>query len=205
MDQKILLIYLYLKKLSTSTPVQVIINLVRFSCRTYQSPSTVASSVRLNETTPRWKKELLSIVESLEHFRNLLLGFNIVIYSDHKNLSFDTFKSERVRRWRLILDDYTFVYTPGKDNLVADLLSWYPAHPITSQEAEINTIDDEDANDPPYFVDFRLLAQHQHKDATLQALLKTQDYEQLQVYDEFLIFFNMKVCLPSSLIDTVIT
>ena len=44
------------------------------------------------------EKELLSIVETLENFRNILLGFKIVIHSDGKNLSFFSFKSERVRR-----------------------------------------------------------------------------------------------------------
>ena len=72
------------------------------------------------------EKELLSIVESLEHFRNMLIGFKIIIHSVHKNLIFNTCKSERVRRWRLLLEEYyyTFVYTPDKDNFVADLISW---------------------------------------------------------------------------------
>ena len=85
-----------------------------------------------------------------------------MIYSDHKNLSFDTFISERVRRCRLLLEKYdcNFMYTPGKDDFVADLLSHYPTHPITSQIRESNRIDDEDANGPPCLVDFHLIAQH---------------------------------------------
>ena len=59
------------------------------------------NSAQMNYTT--MEKELLSIVESVEYFRNILLGFRTVIHSDHKNLSFETFKSERVRRWRLLL------------------------------------------------------------------------------------------------------
>eukprot|EP00957_Ditylum_brightwellii_P023982 1808520-Ditylum_brightwellii.AAC.1 len=64
------------------------------------------------------EKELLSIVETAGEHRNLLLGFPVRFHSDHKNLAFDNFKSERVRRWRLLLEDYdyTFIYTPGKDN-----------------------------------------------------------------------------------------
>ena len=73
------------------------------------------------------EKELLSIVETLQTFRAIILGYKIYIHSDHKNVSFHTFKSEQVCRWRLILEeyDYTFIYTPGKDNIVADMISWY--------------------------------------------------------------------------------
>ena len=74
------------------------------------------------------EKELLSIVETLESFRSILLSFKIHIHSDYKHLSFHAFKSERVRRWRLLLEeyDYTFVYTPSKDKVVANIMSRYP-------------------------------------------------------------------------------
>ena len=115
------------------------------------------------------KKELLSIIESLEHFRNMLIGFKIVIHSDHKNLSFNSFRSERVRRWRLLLEeyDYTFVYTPGKNNFIADLLSRYPMHSLPSESTEdtdllmlddVNVADDDDDNVCP--VDYAIIAQH---------------------------------------------
>ena len=71
------------------------------------------------------EKEFLSIVETLECFRGILLGFKILIHSDHKNLSFNTFKSERVLLWRLLMEeyDYSFIYTSGKDNVIADMIS----------------------------------------------------------------------------------
>ena len=50
------------------------------------------------------EKELLSIVETTESHRSILVGFPLVFHSDHKNLSFDNFKSERVHRWRLLLE-----------------------------------------------------------------------------------------------------
>jgi len=47
-------------------------------------------------------------------------------------LSFNNFKSERVHQWRLLLEDYDydFVYTPGKDNIITDMLSRYPMQDI---------------------------------------------------------------------------
>ena len=125
------------------------------------------------------EKELLSIIASLEHFLNLLLGFKIVIHSDHKNLSFNTFKSEHVHQCRLLLEeyDYTFVYTPGKDSFVVDLLSRYPTHPIPYTNAEILVLHDDNDNDnSDCLVNYRLIAQHQDNDAALQAILATTGY-----------------------------
>ena len=53
---------------------------------------TGSANIQITATT--MEKELLFIIESLEHFCNILLGFKITIHSDHKNLSFKPFKSE---------------------------------------------------------------------------------------------------------------
>jgi hypothetical protein len=39
-------------------------------------------------------------VETLKEFRNILLGQQIVVYTDHQNLTYKTFNTERVMRWR---------------------------------------------------------------------------------------------------------
>jgi RNase H-like domain found in reverse transcriptase len=79
------------------------------------------------------EKELLSIIETLQKYRHIHIGNHCTFYCDHKNLGFDHFRFERVRQWRAILEefDYSFVYCPGKDNVVADMLSRYPTVPLT--------------------------------------------------------------------------
>ena len=91
------------------------------------------------------ERELLSIVETLKEFRNILLGQKIIVYLDHKNLMCTNFNMERVMRWRLILEEYgpELRYIKGESNVVADALSrldMLATHPPTEgQVAELYT------------------------------------------------------------------
>jgi RNase H-like domain found in reverse transcriptase len=71
------------------------------------------------------ERELLSIVETLEYFRNLLLGQQIVVHTDHANLTCKRFNSDRVMRWRLFIEEYNpdLQYINVENNVVADALS----------------------------------------------------------------------------------
>jgi RNase H-like domain found in reverse transcriptase len=73
--------------------------------------------------------ELLSIVETLQEYCKILLGHIIKVYTDHKNLTFDNFTTDRVRRWRIIAEEYgpEIIYIKGWTNEVADMLSRYHA------------------------------------------------------------------------------
>ena len=47
------------------------------------------------------EKELLAIVLTLKEYRLMLLGGDLKIYTDHKNLIFRTLFLERVLQWRM--------------------------------------------------------------------------------------------------------
>jgi hypothetical protein len=85
-------------------------------------------SRKLNPAQTRYtttERELLSIVETLKEFRNILLGQKIIVHTDHLNLTYKHFNTERVMRWRLILEEYNpeLRYIKGENNIVADALS----------------------------------------------------------------------------------
>ena len=85
-------------------------------------------SRKLNDAQTRYtttERELLSIVETLKEYRNILLGQKIVVHTDHKNLVYKHFNTERVMRWRLILEEFgpELRYIKGENNIVADTLS----------------------------------------------------------------------------------
>ncbi len=72
--------------------------------------------------------ETLAIVWALRHFRDLIYGYPITVYTAHKAVK-DLFKGHnltgRLARWMVILEDYKpdIPYVPGKANVVADAIS----------------------------------------------------------------------------------
>ena len=85
--------------------------------------------------------ELLAIVETLKEFKGMLWGQNIVVYTDHKNLIQEALgqTSDRVYRWRLILEEYgpELIYIKEIHNTVADAISrldFTPTLPSSKKE-----------------------------------------------------------------------
>ncbi len=72
--------------------------------------------------------EALAVVWALEHFRNIIFGYHITVYTDHTAVT-QLFHGKnlvgRLARWYLTIQQFepTFKYLPGKANTVADALS----------------------------------------------------------------------------------
>jgi hypothetical protein len=76
------------------------------------------------------EKEMLSIVETLKHYHSMLLGADISVFTDHKNLAYalTQFQTQRVMRWRLALEEFNpkISFKHGAENVIADALSRVP-------------------------------------------------------------------------------
>jgi hypothetical protein len=85
-------------------------------------------SRKLNNAQKRYntgKQELLSIVETLREFHNILLGYKIIVHTDHKNMTYAKITFDRVLHWYLPIEEFgpEFRHIKGKHNLIADALS----------------------------------------------------------------------------------
>ena len=87
-------------------------------------------SKKLSETQkkyPTTDQELLAIVECLKQYKTMLLGQRIVVWTNHKNLTYKNTEhaSDRVLRQRLLLEEYAvqLKFIQGIKNDAADMLS----------------------------------------------------------------------------------
>ena len=83
------------------------------------------NSAQGNYTTT--DKELLGIVETLKEFRYIVMGYRIIVWTDHQVLCSlkAEHDSQRVMRQRLLLEEYgaEIRHIQGEKNVVADTLS----------------------------------------------------------------------------------
>lgn len=100
-------------------------------------------SQKLNNTQINYsvmEKELLAILKGLEHFRNIVLGSKIIIFTDNSNiLSNNLAQTPRIKRWKFLLNEYDFELThiKGKTNKTADSLSRiYTTKKVTKENSK---------------------------------------------------------------------
>jgi len=162
-------------------------------------------------------KEALSIVETLQEFRPLLFGAQIIIRTDHKNLTQPHFKSHRLYSWRLLIEEFapTIEYIPGEHNIGADTLSRYPlreevqvldSDELSHKLQEIMLYYPQEINAFP--LDFENIRREQQADATCLQLLNQEGFETQEFYGTLLICKHndnqWKIVIPESLIDDTI-
>jgi hypothetical protein len=184
-------------------------------------------SRKLNPAQTRYtvtERELLSIVETLKEFRNILLGQQIKIYIDHKNLTYVNFNVERVMRWHLIIEEYSpeLIYLKGESNTVADALSRLELTPSNDQQennenshdiyylADHFGLEDDDLPSDAYPLQYKIIAKYQWKQNDLVSKVR-KNHEGFQIKSfcgggkkRDLICYNDKIAIPTALQKRVV-
>ncbi len=167
-------------------------------------------SRKLNDAQTRYtttERELLSIVETLKEYRNILLGHPLIVHTDHKNLVYKHFNTERVMRWRLILEEFgpELRYIKGEQNIVADALSRLD---ISEEEFSAEAFAADDPSDFPtdYPMSYREIVHHQKEWADLKKMIAADKHgsfktEQLRHSDHTydVVTKDGKIVLPPAL------
>ena len=165
---------------------------------------------------PTGEKELLSIVETLKEFQNILLGQKVVVHTDHLNLLYNKLASNRLIRWRMMLEEFgpKIEHVAGKNNVVADALSRLE---ITYKDADEVATDKEkpqltymtarEAKSENFPMSPNLIHKEQKKDKELQQKKKddkSKRYSIKKVEGVPLIHFEGKIFVPKPLRDRII-
>jgi RNase H-like domain found in reverse transcriptase len=127
---------------STFTLMHLIISWVQLLCN-MQDKQPIAIYLRKLNTAQRQytttERELLSTIETCKEYKDVLLGYPIIVFTDHKNNTINKFKaSGRILRCLLLLEEYgvSFGYLLGKKNVVADALPRLDMNDLNIQEEE---------------------------------------------------------------------
>ena len=176
------------------------------------------------------EREMLSAVETLLEFRNILLGSKITIYTDHMNNVNPTTKhaSKRITHWRWLMEEFgpTFVYVRGDANNIADTFSRLETKNKVSEalccleaadvtfssltdmeQAELfDSLAEEETPQYVYPLGANVIAREQKKDRQLLELLTSKSaYFTKKVEGVELIHMNDKIYIPAQLRPQVLT
>jgi len=180
------------------------------------------SSAQRDYTTK--EKELLSIIETLVEYRTILYENKVLVFTDHRNVTFNCLSSQRALRWHLLAEEFniTLIFRPGASNLVADAISRLPLQNAEDPNA-IKTLEakfyDSYVNLPiqsiinlNFPLQFHTIQQHQQKDSSLKQLQTSSPskFKLFSINNTQLLHYRRneydqwKICLPNSLIPITI-
>jgi hypothetical protein len=149
-----------------------------------------------------------------------LFGYEINVFSDHKNLVYaaTVSESQRVMRWRLILEEFgpNIQHIAGIDNVVVDMLSCVPSANSDQDELEPSTaqchankifaIEKDTTNNDGFPLMLIRVFNEQQKElcnnkSKIKALLKDKNYRYNKSHFEghTLIMYEGKIYVPESL------
>ena len=188
------------------------------ACISQEGKPIAFYSRKLNPAQTRYtttERELLSIVETFKEFRNILLGQQLIVHTDHENLTYKNFNSDRVMRWRLFIEEYSpdLRYVKGEHNIVADALSRLDflqppldeAHFTDELRSDLYCYAQDEHSENEFPLSYRVLGKFQAKDE--QILKKLQQKNTPYHLKSFhgggkareLICYKDKIVVPSAL------
>ena len=157
---------------------------------------------------------MLSIVETLKEYENILLGRHVIVHTDHKNLTYHKFNTKRVMKWRLIIEEFNpeLHHIKGEKNVVADALSRLDFDDdldVQSME-EMMAFDDEDLPEDHFPLTYEFIEKEQKQD---NHLLQNAKNDKLLSIKKFhgggktfsLICKHDKIVIPQHLTTRVLT
>ena len=153
--------------------------------------------------------ELLSIIETLKEFKNILLGQQIVVYTDNKNLTYNNFNMECVMTWRLLIEEFgpTIKYIKGPKNIVANALSRLD---LVSSPSNVQYLvncyglNKDDLPSDAFPITYQLINHEQNKDKTLLATTKGAKHYMLKEFhgcnrSPQLLCYKNRIVIPKGL------
>ena len=176
-------------------------------------------SRKLNSAQKRYttgEQELLSIVETLKEFKNILLGQKLIVHTDHKNLLYQKMSTDRIIRWRLLIEEFgpTFLHIKGEKNVIADALSRLdanfneklPTKPTNDYMAYI-FVTNKDIKETDFPLSPNLIAKYQRLDKELNRRCmrtKNQNFSTKKIEGTEVIMYQGKIYIAVQLQQRVV-